>query len=254
MILFWWSMSPAFQYKAKNSTLENVDGTVEASSMDEAIKKLQQEGLFILAVEKEKTTRLRHTFMSDMKENITEWCEERNGFFRLPLLIWFAYIFVRHIMDPNYYDLLGSINLGFHEFGHMIFGFGGTFLMTTGGTILQLLVPLLGVLNFLRQSDYFAAVLCFGWLSSNFFGVALYASDAQAMALPLVTPFGMTPAVSHDWNYMLTQMGILSYDAAVALFFRFCAVLSMAFCLVVGGWMVFLMIKNPSKLKRKATR
>ncbi|MDP8266389.1 MAG: hypothetical protein P9M07_05525 [Candidatus Aceula meridiana] len=255
-------MSPIFPYKAKNSKLEDVSGAVEAQSMDEAIKKIQKEGLLILLIEEGKAdgssfkpiVNKRHSFVSDMKENITEWCEERNGFFRLPLLIWFAYLLIRYLGNPDYQSIFGNLNLGIHELGHIVFSFDGRFLAVSGGTMLQLLAPFFLALNFLRQSDYFATVLCSGWLSTNFFNVATYAGDAQAMVLPLVTIGGATPDVSHDWNYMLTQMGILSFDSAVAFFFRACGFLSMGFCLVFGGWMIFLMIKNPSKLKKRPAK
>lgn len=184
----------------------------------------------------------------NMKKDIVQWCQGRNGFVRLPLLIWFICVLIRHLRDPHYQSLLGAINLGIHELGHMVFSFGGEFLTIAGGTVLQCLVPLYGVYNFLKQKDYFASALCFGWLSTNFFNVATYAGDAQAMALPLVTPFGLTPSIAHDWNYLLTQMGLLAFDGWVAFFFRFLGVLSMGICLFAGGWMVALMMKNSFRI------
>lgn len=187
-----------------------------------------------------------------LKESVTLWCQGKNGFVRLPLLILFVYIFVRHLGDPNYYGLFGAINLGIHELGHVVFFFTGKFLEIAGGTILQLAAPIYGVYNFLKQDDYFAAALCFGWLSTNFFGVATYAGDAHAMALPLVAPFGAPLIVIHDWNYLLTQTGLLSFYGEVALFFRFCAILSMGLCLIGGGWMIILMIKNSFRTNKSS--
>jgi hypothetical protein len=250
-----------FQYKAKNNKSEDVAGTIEASSEEEAIKKLHDEGLTIVMLKEliaygsklwPVVSWLR-TSIEKIDNKIVVWCRDKNGFIRLPLLIFFAYVFIKHLIDPSYSGLLHVLNLPIHEFGHAafyFFCFHQEFLTTAGGTILELLVPLLGFYNFLRQKDYFAAVLCFGWLSTSLFGVATYAGDARAQALPLVSPF-MSPFdiadgknIGQDWNSMLSRMGILQFDWAVAAFFRFWAIFWMLICLVVGGWMIALMTKN----------
>jgi hypothetical protein len=45
-------------------------------------------------------------------------------------------------------------------------------------------------------------------------GISLYAKDAQAMALPLVSVGGGEDTI-HDWNYLLTKLGLLRWDHAV---------------------------------------
>lgn len=175
---------------------------------------------------------------------IREWCKEQKWpLWRLPFLIWFGIVLVRHLGDPEYGSLLAPLNLGIHEFGHLIFMPLGEPWVTAGGTITQTLVPFYGVYNFWVQRDYFSAVLCFGWLSTNFFNIATYAGDARAMVLPLVTPFGSGDgAASHDWNNMLGAAGWLEADQFIAFLFRAAAVISMLFCLGAGAWMLWLMI------------
>jgi len=174
---------------------------------------------------------------------LKQWCSGRNGWVRIPFVIGFAYIFVKHITDPRYSSILGGLNLGIHEFGHLVFGLGGQFLGVAGGTMMQLLAPFYGVYNFIKLDDYFSTILCFGWLSTSLYEIAWYAADARAMALPLLSPFG-NPHVIHDWNYLLTKTGLLNQDALVASLFRGLGFMTMIFALWVCGWMILQMIKN----------
>jgi hypothetical protein len=97
--------------------------------------------------------------------------------------------------------------------------------------------------NFYRQKDFFALALCFGWLSTALFDVARYAGDARAMVIPLVAPFGGgDEGVSHDWNYLLGQLGILEFDQAVAFVFRSLAVVSMLVALGGASWLLWQMM------------
>lgn len=141
-----------------------------------------------------------------------------------------------------YKSVLGGLNLGLHEFGHLIFSPFPEFLSKAGGTIVQLLAPIYGIYNFSKQKDYFALALCFGWLSTNCYDVATYAADARSMSLTLVSPFG--GHINHDWNYMLSQLGLLDWDKRIAFFFRAGGFLSMSICLCAGTWMVWLMLKG----------
>jgi hypothetical protein len=136
---------------------------------------------------------------------------------------------------------LGVLNLGTHELGHLIFSFFGNFLKILGGTLLECLAPILGMINFYRQKDFFAISLCFGWLSTVFFDLATYIADAQTMALPLVAPFGSDSSIYHDWNYLLSKLGMLQYDSFLAFVVRLMAIISMLVSLISGSWLLLHM-------------
>ncbi|MBF0331801.1 MAG: hypothetical protein HQL17_07670 [Candidatus Omnitrophica bacterium] len=180
-------------------------------------------------------------------DEVRQWCAGRSGYVRIPLLLFFAYIFYRHLTDVEYKSILGFLDLGIHELGHLIFAWTGQFLMVLGGTLAELAAPLAGMWNFSVQKDYFALTLCLGWLSTALFDVAVYAGDARTMALPLVTPFG-ADTVSHDWNYLLGEMGLLTWDGHIAMFIRVLACLSMVICLWGSGWIIWTMIRNQGKV------
>ena len=181
-------------------------------------------------------------FLLRLRDRLEAWCAGRSWAVRLPLLLWFAYILVRHWADPEYQSLFGPLNLGIHELGHFVFGWLGTFLGMAGGTVLQCLAPVLSMAMFFRQPDFFAVAVCLGWLSTNFFNVARYAEDARAMALTLVRPGG--GEVVHDWNYLLEATGLLERDRAIGFLFRAAGSVSMLAALAAGGWLLWKMSRS----------
>jgi len=180
--------------------------------------------------------------MSSFFTNAHAWCAGRVPYGRALLLAYFLYIGVRHIASASYNSLFKMLNLGIHELGHFVFAFFGEFLQIAGGTILQCLVPIISMFMFYRQRDFFAIAIAFGWLSTNLFDVATYMADARDMMLPLVSPFGGEDIV-HDWNYLLSALGLLEWDTRLAFLVRVAAVVSMLICLIFGGWLIGNMVK-----------
>jgi len=172
-----------------------------------------------------------------------EWCRGRNGWWRLSVLGWLGYLLIRHWGDPRYQSLIHPLNFGIHEMGHFLFMPLGQFIGIAGGTLLQLLAPLAAMVMFLKQRDYFAFAFAWGWLGTNLFDVATYAGDARALQLPLAAPWAVT---FHDWNFMLTRLGLLPHDQTVAAAFRLAATVSFAVALVAGGWLVWQMFTLPA--------
>lgn len=183
-------------------------------------------------------------FLGSVYSEALEWCRGKNWKWRLLLLLGFGYILYKHLSNPEYTSILGGLNLGIHELGHMLFSVFGEFIGITGGTAIQLLAPIFGVVNFYRQRDFFAIALCFGWLSTNLFNVSLYVSDARSMDLPLVAISGSENTL-HDWNYLLSKLGILQFDASLAFLIKSFAVLTMLICLSLGSWLLLQMRKSP---------
>jgi hypothetical protein len=179
------------------------------------------------------------TFLS----GISDWCRGRSPWIRLPLLLFVGYAAGRHLQDSDYCSIVGALDLGIHELGHFLFMPGGEFLGILGGSLTQCLLPVIGMVNFWRQDDWFAIDLCFGWLALNLFETATYAADAQAMELPLLTPFG--GEAIHDWNFLLDRLGILGHCGQIAGGLSIAGALMAAFCLAWGGWMLWQMWRRP---------
>lgn len=189
-------------------------------------------------------------FLFGLRDRVESWCAGRSWAVRLPLLLWFAYILARHWSDPEYQSLFGPLNLGIHELGHFVFGWLGTFIGMAGGTLLQCLAPVLSMVMFFRQPDFFAVAVCLGWLSTNFFEVARYAEDARAMALPLVRPGG--GEIVHDWNYLLEATGLLAWDRTIGFLFRAAGSAAMLAALAAGAWLLWRMARSKADPRRSS--
>jgi len=97
-------------------------------------------------------------------------------FITLPVLAYFGWLFYQHMIDPVYFSYLDMVNFWIHEFGHVFFIFtGNQFIIAAGGTLMQLMIPFIVIISFLRQRDWFGIAFCFGWLGVNFFYIAIYA-------------------------------------------------------------------------------
>ena len=111
------------------------------------------------------------------------------------------------------------INLPFHEAGHVLFRLFGRFMHSLGGSLGQLLMPLICffVLQF-KTRDAFGAAVCIWWFGENFVDMAPYMNDARSLSLPLVGGnFGhSSPYGFHDWEFLLTESGLQQYDHAIA--------------------------------------
>ncbi|MEE8146293.1 MAG: hypothetical protein V3T24_01715 [Longimicrobiales bacterium] len=163
--------------------------------------------------------------------------------YRAPLSVFFAWLLLRHLRDPEYSGLFGGLNLAIHEGGHLFFmWFGVDFLTVAAGTLLQCACPVFAAIMFYRQRDYFAVTVAMVWLGTNFVGIAPYAADARSQLLPLVSPF--PGASQHDWNYLLRQLGLLQLDAQVGRTFRDLGLLTMAGGIAAGGWVLKVMAES----------
>ncbi len=182
------------------------------------------------------------TLSAQLRAQALEWARGRSWHVRLPLLLWLGDILVRHLGAEGYTSLFGGLNLGIHELGHLLFAPLGEFASIAGGTALQLLAPLIGVAMFWRQQDWFGIAVAFCWLGTNLFNVAVYAADARAQLLPLVSPATGDPI--HDWAYMLGAVGLLEWDQQIAGLIRISATASMLAGLVLGAWLLLAMYRQ----------
>ena len=99
---------------------------------------------------------------------------------------------------------LHGVNLVFHEAGHVIFGFFGEFLGIAGGSLNQVVIPVVATVAFLKTRQYASAAVTLFWTGQSLTDVAVYAADGRAMALPL-----LADGLIHDWNWILGRLGLL---------------------------------------------
>jgi len=123
-------------------------------------------------------------------------------------------------MDAQVMDsFMHLVNLPFHEAGHILFSPFGPFMTVLGGSLAQLLVPLLCLAALLvRTRDPYGASLCLWWLGESFLDLAPYIADARALQLVLLGGQTGAEVEGHDWEFILTSMGWLHLDRTLGQF------------------------------------
>ena len=125
---------------------------------------------------------------------------------------------------------LHGIDLVFHEAGHVIFGFFGEFLAVLGGSLTQVLMPVIATVAFLRTRQWASAAVTLVWTGQSLTDVAIYAADGRARALPL-----LAEGLIHDWSYILGRLGLLqSAETVGRLFFALGAATMLAGLALLG--------------------
>lgn len=163
------------------------------------------------------------------------------------LLFW-GWKFLSTPMETNYVgeSFMHLINLPFHEAGHLMFRPLGRFLHVLGGTIGQLLMPLicLGAL-LLRNRDAFGAGVALWWFAESAMDIAPYINDARALDLVLLGGVtGKDVEDYHDWEQILRILGWLHYDHAIAGAVYTIGSLFMILAYLWAGYVLLLQFKH----------
>lgn len=107
--------------------------------------------------------------------------------------------------------VLDSANLVFHEAGHPFFGLLlGNRITVYGGTLGQLVFPIVATTSFWLRREAVSFALCMAWIFENLWNIARYMADARAHLLPLVGNG------EHDWTEIFWRWHVLHRDTAIA--------------------------------------
>jgi hypothetical protein len=130
-----------------------------------------------------------------------------------PLLTLLAFWTARLLADPARGCFLDSVNLPFHEAGHLFLAPFGSTLQYLGGTLGQLAVPILlaGYFLLVGPTRPLGAAVCAWWVGENLLNISVYMADARDLALPLVG------GGDHDWNELFYRFGLLGEDSVRAI-------------------------------------
>ncbi len=133
----------------------------------------------------------------------------------LVLLLFFGLFQYALVRDMEVPRLVDNAFMLIHEGGHAVFRFFGPTAAIAGGTFLQLFVPFALAFYFMRQRQPQGVACCMFFFFEQCLPIARYMADARAQQLPRFTVGGYE-SVIHDWNYLLTKLGVLSYDTVIA--------------------------------------
>ena len=173
----------------------------------------------------------------------------------LGLLAWWSVTFITHPLDG---DLVGSsflhlINLVFHEAGHVLFAPFGSFLMSLGGSLLQLLVPIACAVSFLTRDDLFAAWVCVWWAGQSLLDLAPYIADARALQLVLLGGFTGAEVEGHDWEAILSALGWLHRDRTLGYAAHVAGSCTMVAAIAAAGWTTWQMRAAAAAVEPRAS-
>lgn len=132
--------------------------------------------------------------------------------FAILLSIYFLWI----ASDPMQGSFIDLVDLPIHETGHLLFRPFGEFMMIAGGSIFQIVFPAVFVGYFIWHEKYYSASIVVFWVGQSILNVWVYASDAVVMQLVLTSGFTGTEGSFHDWNYLLTETGLIKSTKIVS--------------------------------------
>ena len=125
--------------------------------------------------------------------------------------------------------ILDTANLAFHEAGHPLFGLLlGERITVYGGTLGQLVFPIVAIASFWWRRETLSFALCLAWLFENFWNIARYMADAREQVLPLIGNG------EHDWLEIFSRWHVLHHDTGIA---GFVSILAWIGIVTTWGWL-----------------
>ncbi len=117
---------------------------------------------------------------------------------------------------PQNGGFLDLVDLPIHETGHLLFRLFGEFMMLAGGSLFQVIIPAVFVGYFVWNEKYYSASIVLFWVGQSILNVFVYANDAVVMQLVLLGGFTGSEGSFHDWNFLLTETGLIGSTKTVA--------------------------------------
>jgi hypothetical protein len=164
-----------------------------------------------------------------LEEQFGEW-KPISRYAGIGWLCFYVLFLVYAATSRTNFLFLDYANLMIHECGHPIFSVFGYTPMILGGTLAELIVPLVCTGYFFWKREISAVAFCGFWFFENFPYIGTYMADARAQDLPLVG------GGEHDWATLFGQWGLLMQDQKIGGATRAIGWIGM---LAVMGWLAW---------------
>lgn len=156
--------------------------------------------------------------------------------------LWSVFLFKdTHVASGTFAsNFLHGILLIFHEAGHVIFRLFGQFMTILGGSLNQILMPLIvaGTLLIQRRDPFGTAL--FVWLAGfSVVDVAIYMYDAFDPHMELLGGGTGADQDRHDWQNLFGDMGLLRHARGIGMAFAALGWAVMAAALAWGAWLLW---------------
>lgn len=106
-------------------------------------------------------------------------------------------------------SVVHNIDLPIHETGHLVFAPFSEQVTAFGGTLFQLIVPIVFAVSFFVRGDRHAASVMVWWVGENCIGIGHYMADAVVMELNLVG------GGEHDYAFLFGEWNVLAYSERI---------------------------------------
>ncbi len=116
-------------------------------------------------------------------------------YFNLPGILWFVHLILLYI----------------HEAGHLFFSVFGKTIGILGGSLNQILAPLVWFIVAKREASSLSSVALF-FTGVSVVDVSIYVKDAELLLLPLI---GGLSKAHHDWRNLLGGWGIIEWSFTI---------------------------------------
>jgi hypothetical protein len=167
--------------------------------------------------------------MALLEDKFGDWKPVSRGA-RITWLCFYTVFLLYAYTDRSGFLILDHVNLIIHEGGHFFFSWFGHTVMILGGTLAELLVPLLCAIRFFWQREATGFAFCSFWFFENFPYIGTYIADSRTAALPLVG------SGDSDWEILFSQWGLLAQDQKIGGFIRTLGWLGM---LATMAWLAY---------------
>jgi hypothetical protein len=152
------------------------------------------------------------------------------------------------LMDIPSWEMASSLihlpMVPIHEFGHLLFRPFGEFMTLLGGSLFQIVLPLIfGGIFLIKNRDPFAAAVMLWWSAVAVMDVAPYIYDAWAPQHVLLT--GRTGDTgSHDFIDTLGDLGLLHKAQPIGRGVHAFGAIAMLIALAWAAWLVWQQYRN----------
>ncbi len=146
--------------------------------------------------------------MAFLEDQFGEW----KPVSRAAAVAWFCFygLFLLYAwLNHSGFLVLDYVNLMIHEGGHFFFGWFGHTIMILGGTLAELIVPMLCAAYFFWKRETTGVAFSSFWFFENFPYIGTYMADARSASLPLVG------SDESDWTILFCQWGLLAQDQKI---------------------------------------
>ena len=153
------------------------------------------------------------------------------------MAVWGIGVLLSRMTEPP--TLLHLTVILFHEAGHVVFMPFGEALRVAGGTLGQLLMPLVCAVALHRRGDNFGAAVCLAWMGMSLMDASVYAYDAANPVLPLIG--GGTGSDSfHDFVFLFERYGQLGHARGWAMAMKALGAIAVYAALAWAAVLLFL--------------